>query len=172
MKESSRGSQGLPEIPDYPDSPLPPWIHYGITAFAGKQIQMELDRLGYTGYLIGLSVGYSLDGEDAPSYAMEFGRVPPLDVAQEPEPKNPLSDEFVLELHDQVSVLVHQYTPEEFGDMNVTLSANVSGSEYTVVVVCRFVQAGECSQNPPHTDKRKCLKRQDGGWKCLHASCG
>lgn len=171
MNEKPRGVEGLPDIPDYPDSPLQPWIHYGITDFAGKQIQKELDRLGYTGYLIGLSVSYSVAGQESPPYAMEFGRVPPLNVIQEPEPEGPLGDEFVLELHDQVGALIHQYTPEEFGDMDVTLSANVSGSEHTVIIVCRFVQAGECNQNPPHTDRRKCVKRQDGGWKCLHRAC-
>ncbi len=157
----------LPDIPNYPDTPLAPWIHYGITQFAGEEVQKELDRLAYQGYLIGLRVAYTVADNTEMAYQMSFGRVPPLQSLIV-DTEDPLTDDFLLDLHDAVCTLIHKYTPEMISDMDVEVTANVSGSEHACSVKC--LSGGYiCDKN--HTGKRKCVQRQGGSWTCKHRTC-
>lgn len=157
----------LPDIPNYPDAPLAAWLHYGITDFAGKKVQEELNRLSYPGYLIGIRVAYTVVNKEEPTYVISFGRVPPLDIMNS-ETDDPLSDDFLIELHETVSALIHKYTPEVFEDLDVEVSANVSGSEHASTIKCR-TDGYQCDKN--HTGSRKCIQRQNGVWVCKHVTC-
>ena len=156
----------LPDIPDYPDAPLTPWRHYGITEYADKKVREELENLGYQGFLIGIRVSYTLVDKDEKTYSMSFGRVPPLGITDGTE--DPLSDEFLLRLHENVSMLIHKYSPEVFGEMFVEVSVNVSGSEHTSTIKC-LPSGYICTQS--HTGRQKCIQRKGGPWTCLHIIC-
>jgi len=160
-------SPDLPTIPDYPDSPLPAWQHYGITNYAGQKIQEELDRIGYSGYLIGLGVAYR--PENGKTYSMQFGRV---DDADELEEDQPLSDDFLLHLYQITSQFIAHNTSLD-GTIDTELRISIKGSQISIRVMCRIIQAGECTHQPGHDGSRMVCRSYNGGntWHCLGSHC-
>lgn len=155
----------LPDIPDYPEAPLPAWKHYGITNFASQKIVEELENVQYSGYMVGLEVGYSLE-EEKKTYAMSFGKVRPSEEELEQqgeEPDLPISDEFLVRLYQTI----HDYMKAN-GSENLSpeLTIVITGSLKAVTVMCRTPQV--CDRR--HGGKRWCKKVNSGPWTCLHSS--
>lgn len=155
----------IPPIPDYPDAPLSAWQHYGITDYAGKKIQDQLDNnTDYKGYLIGLGVSY-MHNENI--YEMVFGK---SETIGESQTEFPLSDDFLSNLYGTVAKFVNN---DRIDISEVTLITTFSGSILGAKTVCRQVQAGECKHNQNHVGTMRHCKSTDNGvtWKCLGDGC-
>jgi len=158
----------LPQILDYPESPLPAWKHYGITNFAGQQIQAELKRTGYAGYLIGLGVSYTLAAKSKIPYVMVFGKV---DSGEDPAFTLPLNDDFLVGLHETVEEFIGQNIQAPASEIDIELIITLSGSVTKVIIACRLVGPTECAQGDSGT-KKKCKSLDNGtSWNCLHTPC-
>jgi hypothetical protein len=163
-----KAKKGLPEIPDYPDAPLPAWKHYGITRFADLAIQDELERIGYSGYLVGLAVQYTVEDPEK-TYSMIFGKVDDSEESLKGKlEESPLTDKFLLKLHEQVQALIYKNTPDYAGTMNLLLKTNVNGASTSSA--CHKVAQGECNKRSDVGKYRICTKRGNK-WSCTHKSC-
>jgi hypothetical protein len=154
-----------PSFPDYPAAPLPAWQHYGITRYAGQKIQEELDtNTEYQGYLIGLGVSYTYNGDP---YEMVFGKT---ETTGESDRDFPLSDPFLSSLYETVAQFVSRNTADV---SEITLITTFSGSILAAKTVCRQVQAGECTHAQNHVGTMRHCRSTDNGatWKCLGSGC-
>ncbi len=166
---------------DYPTSPVPAWKHYQIIKEVEKKIRKRLKEMEYKGYLIGLSVGYTLVRADKKSnevgqeYTMSFG-YGVKDVKEFAREKNPLDQEFVTDLLHDIQRWIENNTDIP-GDYRVELNISISGSYYYYGIKCDILRAGQCGGDPNKNNQkcpvgdRRVLYDDGSGWKCTHSPC-
>ncbi|HLF74228.1 MAG TPA: hypothetical protein VI524_07780 [Anaerolineales bacterium] len=167
----------LPAIPDFPNSPVSGWKHFGILKRAEARIHAELIKQKYDGRLVGLRVTYGKlntaneqEDELIDPYTMSYG-YDLHDMELLDQDDDPLSDDFIIELYEEISDLVHKNAKIDIRDRVVSLEANLNPKTKNRIVRPMICRVGQCDRPPDSCiGKWRIMISRDGGrtWRCRH----
>lgn len=164
----------------YSDAPVPPWQHYDIAKGLERDVHAALEHANYEGYAIGLYAGYATipgkradeeSGQFAMCFGYEVGEEAEVFLPEDEEPgankEDPLTDEILDRLFEQLSQQFNEAAPPEAGSVLPRMEITVLGSLQCAGRMIKLCRPGNCSRQACIGKQRR-FNKTCKGWKCSH----